>query len=175
MGLLKSAEGGDYETAARYLEPTSGRDTNLAQRAKEFLALQGRFRAHIGMLSDDPNGTVEPGLPPGQARAGEFEMGSTTTDVILVRVNDPASGKIWLISKETVASIPNLYAQMESEAPTAADRILPATLTGRQLLGMSPAQWLAWLLSIPMSWLLAWPLMFLLSAPERVHPHGPKL
>ncbi len=81
------------------------------------------------------------------------------------------SGKIWLISKDTVANFPKLYAQLESEAPTTADRIaplIPAALTGRRLLGMSLAQWLGWLLSIPISWLLAWLLAFLLSAPRRV-------
>jgi MscS family membrane protein len=57
---------------------------------------------------------------------------------------------------------------MKTEAPTLADRIFPAELTGRRLLRMSLAQWLEWLLSIPISWLMACLLAFLLSAPERV-------
>ena len=130
--------------------------------------MQGRFKSNIALLSDDPNGTVEPGLPPGQVRAGVLTVGNTAVDVILVRVDDPASGKIWLFSKDTVASVPKLYAQMESEAPTAFDRIMPAGLTGRQLLGMSLAKWLGWLLSIPISWLLASLLAFLLSVPARI-------
>ena len=84
------------------------------------------------------------------------------------------AGKIWLVSKETLASIPELYAQMESQGPTVAERIMPAALTGRQLLGMSLAQWLGWLLSIPISWLLAWLLGFLLSPPRRVWCKAPK-
>jgi len=168
MGLLRYAEGQDFANAARYLQPTPGQDTNLVQRAKELQALHARFRGEIDLLSDDPNGSVEAGLPSGQVRAGVLVVGGTTTDVILVRVDDPDSGKIWLISKETVASIPGLYAQMESEGPTLADRIVPATLSGRRLLGMSLAQWLGWLLSIPISWSLAWLLSFLLSAPRRI-------
>jgi len=168
MGLLKCTESEDYETAARYLQPTPGQDTNLAQRVKELYALHGRFKGNIGLLSDDPNGSIEPGLPPGEVRAGVLAVGGATLDVILVRVNDPESGKIWLVSKETVANIPTLYAQMKSEAPTLADRIVPAGLTGRRLLRMSLAQWIEWLLSIPISWLLAWLLTFLLSAPERI-------
>jgi MscS family membrane protein len=112
------------------------------------------------LLSDDPNGTIEPGLPPGQVRASVWTVGSTAVDVILVRVDEPASGKVWLISKDTVASIPERYAQMGSEAPTIAERIIPAGLSGRRLLGMSLAQWLGWLLSIPISWLLAWLMAF---------------
>jgi MscS family membrane protein len=168
MGLLKCSESEDYETAARYLQPTPGEDTNLVQRAKELYALHGRFKGNIGLLSDDPNGSIEPGLPPGEVRAGVLAVGGATLDVILVRVNDPESGKIWLVSKETVAKIPTLYAQMKTEAPTLSDRIFPATLTGRRLLRMSLAQWIEWLLSIPISWLLAWLLTFLLSAPERI-------
>jgi MscS family membrane protein len=119
------------------------------------------------LLSDDANGTVEPGLPPGESHAGVLAVGGTITDVILVRVDDPASGKIWLVSKETIAKIPELYAQMQSEGPTTAERIVPAPLTSRHLLGLSLAQWLGWLFSIPISWLLAWLLTFLVSAPRR--------
>ena len=168
MGLLEYSERDDYETAARYLQPMPGEDKNLPQRAKEFRALEGKLKSNIGLLSNDPNGTVEPGLPPGQVRAGVLTVNGTTAEVILVRVNDPASGKIWLLSKETVSSIPKLYAQMKSEAPTLADRIVPAPLTSRRLLGMSLAKWLGWLLSIPISWLLAWLLTFLFSAPARI-------
>jgi MscS family membrane protein len=175
MGLLKCSESEDYETAARYLQPTPGQETNLVQRAKELYALHGRFKGSVGLLSDDPNGSVEPGLPPGEVRAGVLAVGGTTLDVILVRVDDPESGKIWLVSKETVAKIPTLYAQMNTQAPTLADRIVPAALTGRRLLRMSLAQWVEWLLSIPISWLLAWLLTFLLSAPERIRHNLQKL
>jgi MscS family membrane protein len=168
MGLLKYTGRQDFANAARYLQPTPGQYTDLVYRAKELQALHSRFRGDIALLSDDPDGTVEAGLPLGQVRAGVLVVGGTSTDVILVRVDDPDSGKIWLISKETVANIPDLYAQMESEGQTLADRILPTALTGRRVLGMSLAQWLGWLLSIPISWLLAWLLSFLLSAPERV-------
>jgi MscS family membrane protein len=175
MGLLKCTESEDYETAARYLQPTPGQDTNLVQRAKELYALHGRFKGSIALLSDDPNGSIEPGLPPGEVRAGVLSVGGATLDVMLVRVNDSESGKIWLISKETVANIPTLYAQMKTEAPALADRIVPAALTGRRLLRMSLAQWLEWLLSIPISWLLAWLLAFLLSVPERIRDKLQKL
>jgi MscS family membrane protein len=168
MGLLKYEERRDFANAARYLQPANEQDANLVQRAEELQALHSKFKGDIGLLTDDPDGTIEDGLPPGYVRAGVLAVGSTTTDVILVRVDDPESGKIWLISKETVASIPDLYAQMTGEGPTLSDRIVPAAMTGRQVFGISLAQLVGWLLSIPMSWLLAWLLSFLLSAPRRV-------
>ena len=168
MGALKYAERQDFATVARYLQPPSGQETNLVQVAKEFQALHSRFKGNVDLLSDDPKGTVEAGLPPGKVRAGVISVGSTTVDFILVRVDDPDYGKIWLISQETVAKVPDLYAQVQSEGPSLAERMVPAALSTQHVLGMSLAQWLGWLLSIPMSWLLAWLLPFLLSAPRRV-------
>jgi hypothetical protein len=92
MGLLKYSERQDFTNAARYLQPTPGQDTNLVQVAREFQALHSRFRGDIGLLSDDPAGTVEAGLPLGQVRAGVLVVGGTTTDAILVRVDDPVFG-----------------------------------------------------------------------------------
>ena len=168
MSVLKYGERQDFATASFFLQPVPGQDIDLVQRAREIHALRHSFNGDIDLLSDDPNGTVEAGLPPGEVRAGVFTVHGTTTDVILVRVDDPKFGKIWLISKDTVARIPDLYAQMGSERPTAVDRIVPASLRSHHLLGMSLAQWFGWLLSIPVSWLLAWLLAFLLSAPRRV-------
>ncbi len=168
MGLLKYAERQDFATAARYLQLPPGQNTNVSQLAKEFQALRHRFQGDIDLLSDDPEGTVEAGLPPGEVRAGVISVGGATLDFILVRVEDPKYGKIWLVSQETVARIPELYAQMEREGPTLADRIVPTALSSRHVLGMSLAQWLGWLLSVPISWLLAWLLVFLLSLPRRV-------
>ena len=179
MGFLKYEQRGDYATAALYLQPPPDQNEDLVQRAKELQALRGKFNGSIGLLSDDPNGPVEPGLPPGQVRAGVFVVDGTTVDVIMVRVDDPTSGKIWLISKDTVAGIPKLHAQMQSETPAAVDQLIPGALTSRQFLGMSLAKWLGWLLSIPISWLLAWPFVFLLSVPARIrcrlrkHPFTP--
>jgi MscS family membrane protein len=168
MGLLKYGERRDYAIAARYMQLDPGQSTDVARLARELLALRTRFKGNLDLLSDEPTGWVESGLPQGEVRAGVIEVGSTTVDVILVRVDDPESGKIWLISRETVAKIPGLYSQLESEKPTAEDRIAAVVLSGRQLLGMSVRQWLGWLLSIPISWLLAWLLAFLLSVPRRI-------
>ena len=92
----------------------------------------------------------------------------TATDVILVRVDDPSYGKIWLLSKELVAKAPQLYSERQRERPTAVERILPAALFNEYVLGMSLAQWLGWLLSIPISWALALLAALLFSVPRRI-------
>jgi MscS family membrane protein len=166
MGLLKYGMRRDYATAARYLQPSRGQ--NLVLRAKELETLLPNLQGNIGLLSDDPAGIVEAGLQPGQVRAGVLAIRGETLDIILVRVDDPKSGKIWLVSKETVAQIPAFYAKTEGAVPAATNRILPSVLSERNVLGMSVAQWLGWLLSIPVCWLLVYALALLLSGPRRL-------
>jgi MscS family membrane protein len=168
IGFLTYLRRGDYTTAARYLQLPTGQKTDLVQLAKELRVLYPSFQGNIQLLSDNPNGSVDSKLPPGQVRAGVIAVGDMNADVILVRVDDPASGKIWLLSENTLTNIPKLYAAVERRAPTATDRFRTALLSGPQLLGMSSRQWLGWLLSIPISWLLAWMLALLISAPRRV-------
>ncbi|WP_165420342.1 mechanosensitive ion channel family protein [Edaphobacter modestus] len=169
MGLAKyGEERRDYAAAARYMQLDSRQRADPVQLGKELLALHTKFEGNIELLSNEPSSWVEAGLPSDHVRAGVYKVGSTTVDVILVRVDDPQSGKIWLLSKETVAKIPGLYAQMEAEKPALKDRITAWTLGGVQLLGMSFRQWLGWLLSILVSWLVVWLLALLLSMPRRI-------
>lgn len=165
-GFARCIARDDYATAARYLQPTPG--INLIDAVRQAQALRSYFDGDILLISDEPNGSIEAGLPPGEERVGTLQVEGTTTDVILVRVTDPAYGKIWLVSSETVAKIPQLYAKAKSQGPTIADRFLPPTLAGHHLLGMSLALWLGWLLSIPASWLMAWLLAFVLGLPKRI-------
>lgn len=165
-GFAKSIARNDYATAARYLQPTPG--INLIDAAKEAQALRSHFEGDLLLVSDEPNGNLETGLPPGEERIGTLQVGGTTTDVLLVQVNDASYGKIWLISSETLAKLPQLYAQAKREGPTLADRLLPSALADHSLMGMSFALWLGWLLSIPLSWLIAWMLAFLFSLPKRL-------
>jgi MscS family membrane protein len=165
LNFMKYEASGDYATAARFLQLPPGE--NLAQLTKEFRMLNPNFQGTPNLVSDDPNGSVEAGLPPGQVRAGVLTVGSTTADMILVRVDEPAVGKIWLISRASLESVPKLYALLESEKPTEASRIRRVLLSGPMVLGMSSTQWLCWLLSIPLAWSLAWLSTFLLSAPRR--------
>ena len=165
INFMKYETSGDYATATRFLQMPRGQ--NLAELTKEFRILYPNFQGSINLVSNDPNGSVETGLPIGQERAGVLTVGDTSSDIIMVRVDDPVAGKIWLVSRETLASIPKLYALKEKEKPSEASRIRLALFTGPVILGMSSTQWLCWLFSIPLAWLLAWLSTFLLSAPRR--------
>jgi MscS family membrane protein len=167
-GLLRCGEREDSACVARYLQPPADQQVDILETAREFQALHARYKGSIATLSDDPNGRVEEGLPPGQERAGVIKVGGTTAEIILTRVDDPNYGKIWLVSSETVGIIPQLYAEMKGERPALAERVIPGPLNHQHFLGMSLAQWLGWLLSIPISAVLAWMLAFVLSVPRRI-------
>jgi MscS family membrane protein len=124
--------------------------------------------AEFAAITDEPNGAVEAGLPPGEVRVAVVNVGSETAEVILVRVKDPQFGDIWLVSRQSVERIPQLYAQLNSETLPILDRIMPTALTTRGLLGLSLPQWLGWLLSISLSMLAAWMVSFLIGAPRRI-------
>jgi MscS family membrane protein len=165
LNFMKYETSGDHATAARFLQLPPG--ANLAELTTEFRTLYPTFQGNINLISDDPNGSVEAGLPPGQERVGVMTVGGMTADMLMVRVDDPVVGKIWLVSRASLASIPKLYARLKSEKPTEASRIRLALRSGPVVLGMSSTQWLCWLLSIPLAWFLAWLAAFLLSVPRR--------
>jgi MscS family membrane protein len=165
INFLKYEASGDYATASRYLQLPPGE--TLAHLSSEVRLLYPYFQGSINLLSDDPAGTVEPGLPPGQVSAGVLTVDDLTAKVILVRVDDPMAGKIWLISEGSLAAIPALYDRLRGKTPTEASRFRLALQSGPVLLGMSSTQWFCWLLSIPLSWFLSWLSTLLLSVPRR--------
>ena len=73
INFMKYETSGDYATAARFLQLPPGE--NLPELIKEFRALYPNFQGSINLISDDPNGSVEPGLPPGQERVGVMKVG----------------------------------------------------------------------------------------------------
>ena len=135
--MLRCSEREDFACVARYLQTPPGQRVDMPELAREAQALRSRYEGSIATLSDDPNGSVEEGLPPGEERVGVVKVGGTTTDIILTRVDDPNYGKIWVVSSETVAKIPELYAKVKTEKPTLVDRITPASPAKRHFVGMS--------------------------------------
>jgi MscS family membrane protein len=92
-------------------------------------------------------------------------VGNSASDFILVRVDDPKAGKIWLVSKDSLLNAARLVQAVKTKPPSLIARVLPPAVTETELLRMSLATWLGWILSIPLSLLLAWPIGFLLTVP----------
>src|SRR5208282_2498353 len=90
--------------------------------------------------------------------------GDVETDLELVRVTDPSAGKIWLISSDTLAKIPELYDQVQARQ---VETRLPQWLVKHDLAGMPVWQWLALLLMIPVAAGAGWLLLVVLQIPVR--------
>ena len=175
IGGLKVGQRRDFATLALFLQQNPRHPVDLIRIARELSALRNNYKGTVNLLSNDPEGDIEPGLPPGQVHAGVITVGDTQLEIILVRVNDPVAGKIWLMSYDTVAQIPGMYAALQRQNPTGLDRIAIQASNGPQVFGMSLRQWAGWLISIPLSWILAVLLSFLLSLPRRTYLRVRKL
>ena len=75
MNFMRYETSGDYATATRFLQMPRGQ--NLAELTKQFRILYPNFQGSINLVSNDPNGTVETGLPIGQERVGVLTVGDT--------------------------------------------------------------------------------------------------
>ena len=165
LGFLKTAQAGDYSIAAQYLQmsPAHRQSEGEATATKLKFALDHAFTAHLGQYNQ-PEGTPQEGVPLGRQRLGTMTAGDVDVDLDLVRVSDPTAGKIWLISSDTLAKLPELSDQI---AARQVESKLPAVLVKHQLAGMPLWQWLALLLSAPVAAGLGWLILTILEVPLR--------
>ena len=96
--------------------------------------------------SREPEGTPQEGVPGDRQKLGTMSSGDVEADLELVRVSDPNAGKIWLISSDTLAKVPELYDQVEARQ---VETRLPKWVVKHQFAGMPLWQWFALLLLIP--------------------------
>jgi MscS family membrane protein len=165
LGFLKAAQAGDYNIAAQYLQMSAAR----RQAEGEQTATKLKFildHAFSGSLSryNQAEGIPQDGVPLGRQRLGTISAGDVDVDLDLVRVNDPSAGKIWLISSETLAKLPELYDQVEARQ---VESQLPSFVVKHQFLGMPLWQWAAMLLAAPIAAGLGWLMLALFEIPLR--------
>jgi len=117
LGYFKAARDGDFERAAHYLDlrrfPESVRQSQglvLARQLKIVLDRVGLW-IDLDLVSNDPGGHVDDGLPPHQDSLGRIKTPEKTLDILLQRVRRQDGVKIWKFSTSTVAEIPNLYSE----------------------------------------------------------------
>ncbi len=154
-GFLQAAQSGNYSIAAQYLQmPAARRQTqgeDIASKLK--VVIDRSFSGDLRRISNQPDGTPQEGVPLDKQRVGTLNAGDVDADLILVHVSDAGSGRIWLISSDTLARVPELY---EQAAVHQVETRLPQALVRHQFLGLPLWQWLAILLAIPVAVLLGW-------------------
>jgi len=165
LGFLQAAQNGDNSIAAEYLQMSAAhRQADGEQIAAELKFVMDRaFTGRVGTFSN-PEGTPQEGVPPGRQKLGTMASGDVEVDLDLVRVSDPNAGKIWLISADTLARIPELYDQVEARQ---VESKLPNVLVKHQWAGMPAWQWLALVLALPLAAGVGWLVLALLEIPLR--------
>ena len=164
-GFLQAAQGGDYSIAAQYLQMSAAhRQTDGdALAMKLYVAMNSAFAGNL-RPSRQPEGTLQEDVPPGRQRLGTMSAGDVEDELELVRVSDPSAGKIWLISSDTLAKVPELYEQVEGRQ---VETKLPRWMVRHEWGGMPLWQWLALFVLIPVAAAAAWLLLVVLQVPLR--------
>src|ERR1035437_6978985 len=115
LGFLQAAQAGNYKTAADYLQMSAARrqsqGPDLAEKLK--LLMDRAFVGKLRRLATTSGGSLEYGTADVQT-IGVFSFGDADVPVVLVRIADPNSGKIWLFSSETLSKVPELYDNVEA-------------------------------------------------------------
>lgn len=159
-GFVRAVHRHDFVSAARFMQVTAKQEPNAEALARELSQLLDRyFTETLTRVSDSPAGEVDDGLPLDRERLGPLEIGDKKFDITLVRIDDPESGLIWLISSDTLAQVPAMYGAM---GKTWIERLMPEGSLNHRFLGISVAQWGAWGMSIGIPFLLFWMLSRLL-------------
>lgn len=166
LGFLQAAQNANYKTAADYLQMSAARrqsqGADLAEKLK--LLMDRAFIGSLRKLSTRSDGSLDFGTADQQS-IGVFSSGDGDVPVVLVRVGDPNSGKIWLFSAETLSKVPELYDNLEAHQ---VETKLPASLVRNVFLGMPLWQWLALLAAIPVAFGIGWGIVVFLAIPRRL-------
>jgi MscS family membrane protein len=171
LGFLQAAQSGEYTIAAQYLQMSASRrqaeGEQLGVQLKAVLDAPGVFNGRVGGFTE-AQGTPQEGVALGHQKLGTMSSGDVEADLDLVRVNDASAGRIWLISAETLARVPELYDQVEARQ---VEHKLPSILVKHQIAGMPLWQWLGLLLGVLLAIGLSWLLLALLGIPARWWAH----
>ncbi len=153
-GFLQAAQSGNYSTAAQYLQMSPARRQTQGESvaSKLKIVIDRSFTGDLRRISNQPDGTPQEGVPPDKQRVGSLNTGDVNADLILVRVSE-GGGRIWLISSETLARLPELYDQA---AVHQVETHLPHALVSHEFLGLPLWQWLAILIAVPVAAALGW-------------------
>ena len=154
-GFLQAAQSGNYSTAAQYLQMSAARRQSQGEdfATKLKVVIDRCFNGDLRRISNQPEGTPQEGMPLDKQRVGSLTAGDLEADLVLVRVSDAGSGRIWLISADTLARLADLYDQA---AVHQVETHLPHFLVSHEFLGMPLWQWLAILIAVPVAAGLGW-------------------
>lgn len=137
--FTRAVDRDDLTTAALYLQLDGTQRAGAAALAGALKTLIDReLREGLAGISDAATGDLEDGLPADREQIGPLVIGKTRTYIVLVHLNDPVNGPVWLVSSETLHLVP-LIARVAGK--TWIERTMPDSLLEREISGLSLAHW----------------------------------
>jgi MscS family membrane protein len=140
LGFLSTVRRGNLETAALYLNtPLRGADAQvLAQQLA--VVLDRRLPARLNELSDEPEGSMLDPLNPDEDLIGTISTSKGDLDILVERIDRGKAGKVWLFSRKTLKSIPDVFDELSTPA---VEEFLPEFLVKTRLASIPLFEWLA--------------------------------
>jgi len=140
LGFLNAARKGNAEISVLYLNtPLRGQEAeDLARQLA--IVLNRRLPARLNSLSDKPEGSIPDPLRPDEDLVGTIPTANGDLDILVERVDRGKLGKIWLFSRETLKTIPDVFPELTTAT---VDKILPEFLVKNRLAEIPIFEWLA--------------------------------
>jgi MscS family membrane protein len=171
-GFVAATRNGKYEKAAQYLDLRNlpiwidaNEGPELARKLK--IIMDKAFWMDLELVSTDPNGAQNDGLPFNRDLLDRIKTPYKAVDILLQHVPRDDGVYIWKFSNRTVAEIPTLYNHFGYSPYEEKLRKLLPDIT---FLGWQSWQWLEFLILLPLAFLAAlvptWFVGFLLRRQE---------
>lgn len=156
-GFLSSVDKGEYETAVEFLDlrnlpkGMSEDGPRLARMLK--IILDRALWIDMDLVSENPNGNLDDGLPSYRDFLGQITAGDRAIDILMQRVPRSDGVRIWKISNKTTSRIPLLY---EYHGYSRLEEYLEGIFPGIQFLGWQAWQWASFVTLVILSYLVVW-------------------
>ena len=140
LGFLSTVRRGNIEIAVLYLNtPLRGAEAQtLAQQLA--VVLDRRLPARLNEISDEPEGSMPDPLNLDEDLIGTISTSKGDLDILVERVDRGKAGKVWLFSRKTLKSIPDVFDEL-STPPV--EKFLPQFLVKERLASIPLFEWLA--------------------------------
>jgi len=160
IGFIRAAQAESYDVAVQYFEARRSSVEREQELAQQLLAiLNARFVGSLDSITNDATGRQNGEPPREQVVVGGTRGLSESFPLYLVRVDVSRGAKVWLISRQTLDQVPEVYDSLRFPQ---LEKRLPKFLVKTRPLGMPLWQWISIVLFAPVALLFGWLTAFLL-------------
>jgi len=165
LGYFKAVKSGDLPRAAEYLDlrnlPRGYAKADGPELARQLkVVLDRSLWVEIDLLSTDPKGHSDDGLPANRDLVGQVDANNKKYDILLQRVPREDGVYIWKFSSKTVRVVPKLYSAF-GYGPIGEK--LSVLLPEYEWLGLQIWQWVFLLLIVLVAAIVLFPVIRLIS------------